>query len=59
MADERKERERVQFEINKVKKERENQIYEVFILAIDTTEMEPQLAQFYRAMKVKILSKVV
>lgn len=59
MEDERQERERVQFEINKVKKERENQIYEVFILAIDTTEMEPQLAQFYRAMKVKILSKVV
>lgn len=43
IEEERQERERVQLEINKAKEERENQIYEASILAIDTTEMQPQL----------------
>ncbi|WOH04335.1 hypothetical protein DCAR_0623744 [Daucus carota subsp. sativus] len=59
MEEERQARERVQLEINKAKEERENQIYEASILAIDTTVMDPQLARYYQALKDKILSKVL
>lgn len=48
---------RKQMRINEAREKREQQMYEASIMAIDVTHMEPQLASFYRSLKVAILEK--
>lgn len=49
------ERERAREERERAKEERDKQIYEMSILAIDTTTMEATLAQYYKSLKDDIL----